>query len=433
MPSDSDSDSSSDDESSNECGETNFISKSGMEWKKRLPHGIDDVHIDTSSFPKVKNEVENINTFVESFNLFMSDDVVQFICDCTNKNLDDIEMGDKKITKCELYAFIGILLASGKNRSRKIPFSELWRVNSLCRHHYATAAMPRDRFSFIFSQLRFDDKSTRELRLQNSGDKMEAVKFVYTNFNDCCKKYIDPSHVTIDERLATFRGKCPFRVYMRSKPGRHGIKIWTAADPKTGYILNSQVYTGKVNNQRELNQGKRVTLELAEPYFNSHLGVTVDYFFTSIPLAKSLLEKNLHLTGTLRINKKEIPREFHPSRDRAVESSIFGYTDKLTMVSYVPQKNKAVVLLSSQIRKDTIVPEEKNKPKIILFYNKTKGAVDTGDKMTREYSCARPTRRWPFRVFMEIIDMAALNAYVIFKMRHPEWNANNTGKRKFFI
>lgn len=75
----------------------------------------------------------------------------------------------------------------------------------------------------------------------------------------------------------------------------------------------------------------------------------------------------------------------------------------------------------------------KKKPQIIVHYNKTKGGVDTGDKMTAEYSCVRTTRRWPFRIFMELIDIAALNAYILWVERFPEWRPNDRSRRKEFI
>ncbi|XP_077291811.1 uncharacterized protein LOC143915190 [Arctopsyche grandis] len=86
-----------------------------------------------------------------------------------------------------------------------------------------------------------------------------------------------------------------------------------------------------------------------------------------------------------------------------------------------------------QFHDSEVSSHEEKKPEIIMFYNKTKGAVDTGDKMTSEYSCARSTRRWPFRVFMEMLDIAALNAYLLRAQKYPEWKANNRSRRKLFI
>lgn len=46
---------------------------------------------------------------------------------------------------------------------------------------------------------------------------------------------------------------------------------------------------------------------------------------------------------------------------------------------------------------------EKMKPeKIRLFYNKTKGGIDTMDQMTRKYSVGARTRRCPLRIFHNI-------------------------------
>jgi len=49
----------------------------------------------------------------------------------------------------------------------------------------------------------------------------------------------------------------------------------------------------------------------------------------------------------MKQNKREIPQEFKPARQRDENSPIFGFSKDLTLVSYVPKKNKSVVLLSS--------------------------------------------------------------------------------------
>ena len=64
------------------------------------------------------------------------------------------------------------------------------------------------------------------------------------------------------------------------------------------------------------------------------------------------------------------------------------------MVSYIPKKNftlrkerkRNVIVLSSQHQGAAIGGEEHDfKPEMILDYNKTKSAVDTLDKLVREY------------------------------------------------
>ena len=69
--------------------------------------------------------------------------------------------------------------------------------------------------------------------------------------------------VTVDERLVPFRGRCPFKQYIRSKQGKYGIKIWAACDARSSYAWNMQVYTGKpVTGRPEKKQGMRVVLDM---------------------------------------------------------------------------------------------------------------------------------------------------------------------------
>lgn len=72
----------------------------------------------------------------------------------------------------------------------------------------------------------------------------------------------------------------------------------------------------------------------------------MDIFFTSIPLADELYSNKLSLTGTLRSNKTEITNPFLVNRSREQFLSLLSFTEKLTLVSYVPKKNKSVLLLS---------------------------------------------------------------------------------------
>ncbi|GLD62779.1 piggyBac transposable element-derived protein 4-like protein [Lates japonicus] len=113
--------------------------------------------------------------------------------------------------------------------------------------------------------------------------------------------------------------------------------------------------------------------------------ITVDKFFTSVPLAEKLPKKNLTIVWTLCQNKLNIPPIMKPSK---FHNSEFGFNGNMTMVSYVQKKGKAVVLLST-MQDDKAVDDssQKKKPDIIQYYNKTKGGVDTMDQMVSTFSC----------------------------------------------
>ena len=135
---------------------------------------------------------------------------------------------------------------------------------------------------------------------------------------------------------------------MKSKPDRYGIKIWANCKNPSGYVWNSQVYTGQISSAPEKKQGKRVVLDLVKDLGQGY-GVTCDNFFTSLELAQELAKQNKTLLGTIRQIRKEVPGIMLPSKSRELNSSLFLlFLRDAMIVSYVPRKNKSVVLLSSQ-------------------------------------------------------------------------------------
>lgn len=87
--------------------------------------------------------------------------------------------------------------------------------------------------------------------------------------------------------------------------------------------------------------------------------VTCDNFFTSYPLLQELLKRKVALVGTMRKNKLEIPPVMLQNRGREVFSSVFGFRQKATIVSYIPRKGKNVILLSSKHREPAVTEGHK--------------------------------------------------------------------------
>ena len=70
---------------------------------------------------------------------------------------------------------------------------------------------------------------------------------------------------------------------------------------------------------------------------------------------------------------------------------------------------------------------------MILDYNSTKAGVNTTDQMVRAYATKRKARRWPMAVFYNMLDISALNVYVIWLHIHPGWKAKVPHKRRLFL
>ena len=82
---------------------------------------------------------------------------------------------------------------------------------------------------------RFDDLQTKD---SGKDDRFGHIREVWDIFNNRCRQlYGLGPHVAIDEMLQKFRGRCKFRQYMPSKPGRYGIKYWILADAENHYAM----------------------------------------------------------------------------------------------------------------------------------------------------------------------------------------------------
>lgn len=333
---------------------------------------------------------------------------------------------DCKVTcRSEVMALFGVLFILGINKSCKADARCAWKKNgtglTICR-----AAFGINRFRFLLQALRFDDIRTRKERI--IFDKLTPIREIYSILNkNFQENYSLSEFVTIDEMLYPFRGRCGFVVYMPDKPAKYGLKMYSMCDAKTFYVYNFEIYCGiqPPGPYVTSNKPDEIVKRLIEPIKNSKRNLTTDNYYSSYNLSMYLLENGITFLGTMKKNKPDIPREFLPSSSRPVGSSIFGFQDCCTLVSYMTKKNKCVILLSTMHDDDDICPET-GKPQIILDYNRTKGGVDTVDQMCANYSTKRKTYRWPLAIFLRFLDMAGINAYVI----HAANNTAKTYKKK---
>ena len=60
---------------------------------------------------------------------------------------------------------------------------------------------------------------------------------------------------------------------------------------------------------------------------------------------------------------------------------------------------------------------KKKKPETVEFYDKIKCGVYVADQMARQYLVKADTCRWPVAVFYNILNLAGINAFVLYKKR----------------
>lgn len=423
-----------------------YYGKNRFKWSRAEPsrkirtsaHNI--VRLPTIRIPQIEGEDFEPLT---AWELIFDESMLQSILTWTNQKLQQIrtkysnpnrtELRD--LILIELKCFLGLLCYSAVFKSNHEDISSLFATDGTGREVFRMALSER-RFSVILNCLRFDDILNRDERKVT--DAVAAISDTLAKFNKNSQAaYTIGANATIDEMLVAFRGRCGFKMYMPSKPAKYGLKMQRLADARTCYVYNTYLYCGKgcdgmylSEDEKKYNIPTQAVLRLCKPIFGTNRNITTDNWYTSIELANVLKNKQLTLVGTLKKNKREIPKDFLPSIKRPVDSCLFGFfTRDVTMVSYAPKKNKAVVLIST-MHHTKEVDKDTKKPEIVLYYNNTKGGVDTVDQKCSNYSTSRFTRRWPMVIFHRILDMSFLNAFIIHQSRR---NITSTVTRLQFM
>ena len=199
---------------------------------------------------------------------------------------------------------------------------------------------------------------------------------------------------------------------------RYGLKLVMACDADSAYMLNAIPYIGKhTGTPKGMTLGEYFTIELTKPFQAQGRVVTTDNWFTSLPLAKSLQKLGMHLVGTIR-PKPYMPLELLSHKMEKGEcAALYNYEDKATLLCQRVKPTKRIQILSTVHHRPSTVEDKKTH--IHMFYNATKGGVDTFDQMCAAISCSRKTRRWPLCIFYGIINIVVNNAYILYT-HNPE-------------
>lgn len=420
-----------------------FMGKDNTKWLKTPPiaNVRTRLHNIVLRIPGPKGAAKQAKTEFECLTCFIDDNFITKITQYTNIYISQVRDKFRRVRDArdtdekEIKALIGILYLAGLLKSGRQNISQMWDNSKGTGVEAIYLTMSKSRFQFLMRCLRFDDITDRAQRRKL--DKLAPIReiFDYT-VNNFQKAYNPSSYVTIDEQLIAFRGKCSFRQYIPSKPAKYGIKIFALVDTKNAYAYNLEIYAGTQPEGpfQTTWSGADVVKRMIKPIDKTSRNITVDNWFTSVPLALELLEKHrLTLVGTLRKNKKEIPKEFLLTKGKQINDSLFGFHKKgCTIVSYMPKKNK-VVLLISTMHNDNSIDEEtgdQQKPEIVTFYNHTKYGVDLLDQLCAQYDVSRNSRRWPLTVFFDLLNICGVNAYCLHKANNNDPNVKFS-RRKF--
>ena len=254
---------------------------------------------------------------------------------------------------------------------------------------------------------------------------------------------------SIDESIIPYFGSfCPIKVYMKDKPHKFGMKVWGLWCAVTSYCLDFHVYEGRGDRflgesskwVKFWNLGERVILAFAK-LIPAGSFIFTDRFFTTPRVGAYLRDiYDVYLTGTLMKNTKGVDKDIMFKKSRKFGRGFFKWSfDHVAKVIQCCWLDRGPVLFMSTMISACIVGglsrltwsaekgyrrEDMQCPEMAREYNQEgMGGGDSNDRMklNKRTSCEMNlfSKRWDWRLFWGIMDIAITNAFILYLFFHP--------------
>jgi hypothetical protein len=340
---------------------------------------------------------------IDFYCLFLNADVLNLIVDETNRYGQGKDQAWAPTEAEEMKNFFGLCLQMGVVKLPKL--RDYWSSRPVFGGYpIGSQVMPRNRFEKLMANLHLADNASFD-----GSDRLYKISPFITLFNAACERIYRPGRdVCIDESLVPFRGRIVFRQYIPNKRHRYGIKLFKLCS-KGGYTYKTIVYAGK-DTSRIGSVAESVVMKLMDGLLDNGRRLFTDNWYTSIPLAETLIKRKTHMIGTVRRNRRGLPKQV--TGKKLKRGSVVAQQNRLG-VTVLKWRDKRDVLMLSTTHDDAM--SEQAKPMIVQDYNQVKLFVDTSDQMASYSPYVRKTSKWYIRLFFHLLTQTALvNAWRLY-------------------
>ncbi|CAK1599162.1 unnamed protein product [Parnassius mnemosyne] len=295
----------------------------------------------------------------------------------------------------------------------KLPkLSDYWSKDEVIGHPFPRTAMSRNRFEILLRMLHFSEDDEK-----NKADRLHRVRKLMNDLNECFRQhYTANEDICIDESMVPFRGRILFRQYNKQKRHKYGVKLFKLCSIP-GYTHKVNIYAGK--NMDTINTTPtNVVMNMCEGYFNRGHTLHTDNWYTSIDLARRLLEKQTHLVGTVKKNRRGLPKKVTNTKLKKGHYCAEESRDGITVMKWKDKRDVLVLSTKHSVRFVEIIKRGQvvKKPQIVLEYNKAKGGVDLADQMASYSTPLRKSIRWYKKIALDmLLNIAMINAHVLYQ------------------
>ena len=377
--------------------------------------------MDTNFQPSHSKVSINTSNPLSTFLNFFDEEIIEKIQ--YESNLKSVQKNKPaSISIDEIKTFLGINIVMGYHHVPTI--RSYWSTATDLNVPVISNAMNRDRFQTILSNLHVNDNAKMDPKKK---DKLFKIRPLLDHLNKVFGEMRNMrEHLSVDESMIRFKGRSSLKQYNPMKPIKRGYKLWCLADDQ-GYIYKTHVYTGKGESQedpgmqKDFGLGGKVVLSLLVDVKGKNHKVHIDNYFSSVPLMEELKRKEVLACGTIRSNRKDVPKL---KEDRGLSRGQFDYRSTPSGITVFKWKDsKAVHFISNYHGVDTTSVQRKQKdghkipvecPQVVKDYNKFMGGVDKHDMLRELYGTDRKNVKWWHRLFFGLLDVAIVNAYILY-------------------
>ncbi|XP_055087231.1 piggyBac transposable element-derived protein 3-like [Periophthalmus magnuspinnatus] len=395
-------------------------------WRQRKPPAADiDSSFQGPAFSPPPDEIPSPKWY---FDQFMDKSVFEHISHQSNLYAVMKNGPELKTTPSEMEQFIGlhILMTVVRMPSYRL----YWQTAT--RYDPIATVMGRKRFDHLRTYIHMNDNTNVKQKGEPGYDPLFKVRPVLEKVRANCLKVEPEENHSIDEQMIPFKGKIGMKQYIKNKPKKWGIKVFTRAGV-TGLVYDFEIYTGKgtVTNERGLGVAGEVVLRLvSEVPKGLNYKCYFDNWFTSPELIVELKKMGILTVATINRNRVrgctlKSDKELSKAGRGAYEVK-YEITSGMAIVKWYD--NKAVLLVSSFIGPDPVdrcrrwSKEKKeyvevDRPHIVNVYNNNMGGVDLADMFAALYRIDIRPRRWYLRILFYLIDLSLVNGWLLYR-RH---------------
>ncbi|XP_050309162.1 piggyBac transposable element-derived protein 4-like [Anthonomus grandis grandis] len=387
-------------------------------WRPVSGENLKDIkyHVNNAGIPTHLFDNMTEKKPVDFYLLFLTENIIDTMVEETNRYASQKKESGTRLPKSrlnkwketdaeEMKIFIGLQLWMGLCHLPHL--SDYWSRKKIYSNHVVDI-MSRNRFEVLLANWHFCDNSTSD-----QANHLFKINSLTDRLSENFRQYYNPKENTcINETLVSFCG----REYVKNKKHKFGVKLYKLC--AEGYTYDFKIYCGSERNSNE-SVATQIVMSLCSPLLDSGRTIYVDDYFTSVELAHKLLQRNTHLVGILKKNRRNNPKEV--INKKLERGEIFSRESNTGVIVSKWQEKQEILTLSTKhlgnlIKVSSGRNPEAEKPDVIVDYNKCKSFIDLCDEVKAYSTSLRRGIKWYRKLAVELLlGSAVVNAYLLYK------------------